>query len=901
MKDSQIESVFTRLWETYYSRGIKVPRGTLAREYQQYTGGYRTLKLYTQALHRFVKEMKEGNKKRGRPPTFTEETISTVSKFSKATVEEEKKIPSAKDEELFSIVHQHQDEASKELKIEKKKQGASNDNKQVTVTTRTIQRVKNKLGLSYKKIQNVPHKREEDETVMKEINEYLSQLQKVIFHQKKENGSTPVTQESVKKINIQIDRKGSLENEDIPNILVVDEIGFKPYMGENQREWGIRNGTSAKFIFEELGTTTVMVTVGLFKKQDKIVPVCHYFIIRRQENGVYEASTVEGQKLVTSDTIKGMTGDILESWIENLVSTVDHQPFILLWDNLKCHHTEGVKRHLQKCNITCLSYPPYTAKYLSILDNTIFGWFKVELSKEVAEHQKDLTNNDTFCAWLATHMQSFFSKLTVEQILQAMKKCGISDLMLGHNVQLNPNIKFYLQKDKKNSLLFNQHNADQQQVKEDKHEQGIDDDLYNKLVKFRNDIYKNEKEKHRSKSYNPFHQTSPEKKDKKLLSEKYAAHLICIDTPFIKGMTFPPSREDDREIPLSIIRGEFAVSQLPKFPINWLRFLTQLYGVSFQKTGSKGNYKKIDLITALQRQFQAVDSQTVESLKSQNEIFESMKEPLQESAQSDENESNTVHSQQQQTQEIGTDEGCIQETESIQKQQLLHESNESQTFKQFPQKIYRIYGLGITQEHLDTLLDTQCYLYDYVIDAMGYHFTLRFPTIYYWNTSFCQFLHHQFEKAVNFNRDVRFFPYQSNDTSNEVKYIYIPMCFENHWTLFIVDVFDQMIINLNSLQNQEVPIQLVRSWVHRRQLFENNQAREFRVIKPNVPRQQDLTSCGVYAITFMEHATKAIASNLQLSDVWQDWSYIIPNAKNFAAVKRRSLFMTLRQLIEIGF
>jgi hypothetical protein len=206
-------------------------------------------------------------------------------------------------------------------------------------------------------------------------------------------------------------KKGELKQEDIPNILVADEIGFKPSVGENTQDWVIKNGTSPKFLFEEIGTTTVMITVGIINTENKIKSFCHYYIIKKTKNENYEIHTSDDEKvLVTSEEVKGMTSNLLKQWIYEVKKSIESNLFILLWDNLKAHHNDEVHRYLQESNICVITYPPYTAKYLSILDNTIFGWLKTELSNEAKKIQVKYPMKILFTPGYKTKSKSFFKK-----------------------------------------------------------------------------------------------------------------------------------------------------------------------------------------------------------------------------------------------------------------------------------------------------------------------------------------------------------------------------------------------------------------------------------------------------------------------------------------------------------
>jgi hypothetical protein len=86
-------------------------------------------------------------------------------------------------------------------------------------------------------------------------------------------------------------------------------------------------------------------------------------------------------------------------------------------------------------------------------------------------------------------------------------------------------------------------------------------------------------------------------------------------------------------------------------------------------------------------------------------------------------------------------------------------------------------------------------------------------------------------------------------------------------------------------------------WVYLRQIFENNEAFPFQLVKPHVPQQTDGFQCGLYLIAYMEHAITGILQSQPLSDIWKDWSYVYPSNSNFGKRKRNQIIDLLNQHI----
>jgi hypothetical protein len=91
--------------------------------------------------------------------------------------------------------------------------------------------------------------------------------------------------------------------------------------------------------------------------------------------------------------------------------------------------------------------------------------------------------------------------MTVEQVLKAMKKCGIYDIMLGRTVQLDENQPLSLQKNEKNHLIFSctENSVLREKNKDDELEEErelkVDQVLFQKLEEFRETIYEGRKKR----------------------------------------------------------------------------------------------------------------------------------------------------------------------------------------------------------------------------------------------------------------------------------------------------------------------------------------------------------------------------------------------------------------------
>lgn len=187
------------------------------------------------------------------------------------------------------------------------------------------------------------------------------------------------------------------------------------------------------------------------------------------------------------------------------------------------------------------------------------------------------------------------------------------------------------------------------------------------------------------------------------------------------------------------------------------------------------------------------------------------------------------------------------------------------------ESLLKINGINIKKEDL-YYLSPGIELNDSIIDMFLSYFYEKYPSkwIYIYNTHFYPLLLRNMKRSVQIPKSN--FKGSSNTLVFKYKYLFIPICESQHWSLFVIsypglkgndlNFKRRSIISCDSLGdvNEMISIKEIQRYLKERYFFEKNSMKDFFPKFPlyalPMPQQRNHYDCGIYLISFVEYFLK---------------------------------------------